>query len=179
MNLNPRIPLSLRFTAWLLMLSGVLSLVGFLAQELFRKSGWDLGLALGSIWIFAGLGLLRLSKGWRLLSIIGLFLEAAILVVIVFSIYRLGMPPQGSIFGVIPITVSRPEGTLMLLILSLVLAFQLSVLLSPSVRKCFDLKPVSGLTLRSTRTPPVLPFVLSQLPAFSASFSASVQAGPG
>jgi hypothetical protein len=36
----------------------------------------------------------------------------------------------------------------------------------------------AALTLRSTRTPPALPSVLSQLPASSAPFSASVQAGP-
>jgi hypothetical protein len=35
-----------------------------------------------------------------------------------------------------------------------------------------------SLTPRSTRTPPALPFALSQLLASSASFSASVQAGP-
>ena len=35
-----------------------------------------------------------------------------------------------------------------------------------------------GLTLRSTRAPPALSSVLSQLPASSASLSASVQAGP-
>ena len=37
---------------------------------------------------------------------------------------------------------------------------------------------LAGLTLRSTRTPPALPFALSQLLAISASFVASVQAGP-
>ncbi len=37
----------------------------------------------------------------------------------------------------------------------------------------------AGLTLRSTRTPPALPSVLSQLPASSAPLVASVQAGPG
>jgi hypothetical protein len=36
----------------------------------------------------------------------------------------------------------------------------------------------NGLTLRSTRTPPALPSVLSQLFASSASFNASVQVGP-
>lgn len=36
----------------------------------------------------------------------------------------------------------------------------------------------ADLTLRRTRTPPVLPFLLSHLPASSASFSASVQAWP-
>ena len=35
-----------------------------------------------------------------------------------------------------------------------------------------------GLTLGSTRTPPALSPALSHLPAFSASLSASVQAGP-
>ncbi len=39
-------------------------------------------------------------------------------------------------------------------------------------------KMAVGLTLRCTRTPPALPFVLSQHPASSASFSASVQAWP-
>ena len=37
---------------------------------------------------------------------------------------------------------------------------------------------VAGLTLRSSRTPPALSSALSQLFAISASFSASVQAGP-
>jgi hypothetical protein len=37
---------------------------------------------------------------------------------------------------------------------------------------------MSGLTLSSTRTPPALPFALSQHLASSALLSASVQAGP-
>ena len=38
--------------------------------------------------------------------------------------------------------------------------------------------PSEGLTLRSTRTPPALPFALSQLLASSAPFIVSAQAGP-
>jgi hypothetical protein len=38
--------------------------------------------------------------------------------------------------------------------------------------------PLEGLTLRCTRAPPALPSALSHLFAFSASFSASVQAMP-
>jgi len=37
---------------------------------------------------------------------------------------------------------------------------------------------LGGLTFRSTRTPPALPFALSQHFASSASFIVSVQAGP-
>jgi hypothetical protein len=41
-----------------------------------------------------------------------------------------------------------------------------------------EAKMTSDLTLRCTRTPPALPFVLYQLLASSASFSASAQAVP-
>jgi hypothetical protein len=45
------------------------------------------------------------------------------------------------------------------------------------MRLAFSL-PTGGLTLRSTRTPPALPSVLSHFPASSAPFIASVQAWP-
>jgi hypothetical protein len=41
-----------------------------------------------------------------------------------------------------------------------------------------DYLPIIALTLRSTRTPPALSSALSQLPASSAPFIVSVQAGP-
>ena len=46
------------------------------------------------------------------------------------------------------------------------------------LRRDFWRSPNTSLTLRSTRTPPALPSVLSHLPASSAPLIASVQAVP-
>jgi hypothetical protein len=68
--MNPRRPKALTVVAWLFVIGGVCVcieiLIGLLRQHL--------SLNLGVIGIFIGMGLLRLSRGWRTMALVSLWI---------------------------------------------------------------------------------------------------------
>ena len=141
MNLNPRIPIAVRIVAWLFLFGGWSSVIGMALQVLHRNINLDL---FGILSIFAGLGLLRLSNGWRWYSLFVAGCQFLVGVTLLFAVGGHAWKEQWTFLGLYPMWVPRAERLLLVSLLLAISAFQFAVLLAPSVRARFRFKPVAA-----------------------------------
>lgn len=99
------LPISLKAVAWIFIAFGILSAIDAVVSLAYGR----LSINLGVLGIFAGRGLLRLSRGWRLFAMVVLWLEmlgcAAILL---FALAAGGSAPvrvNGRVVGNVPVWV--------------------------------------------------------------------------
>jgi hypothetical protein len=133
MSLNPGIPISIRIAAWLVMIDGFAAVMKMALSLLHGSFNIDLG----CIWIYAGLGLLRLSNGWRWFVIVTSIISLLVMLWVVPMFGSHGWPEHVSFLGRYPATLSRLQ-TYSLLGFSFVAEFfVLVVLWLPDVRQAF------------------------------------------
>jgi len=141
MNLNPKIPIGVCLVAWLFLLEGFSSITGMVIS-LFRSNfTFDL---FGLISVYAGLGLLRLSNGWRIYALIVVALQLAVAVLLFFLMGGHSWKEQWTVLSCYPIWVSRTQRIALALLFLLTSVLQLIILLKPSIRSYFRFKPTTA-----------------------------------
>jgi len=140
-NLNPKIPIPLRIVAWLFILEGAVSVLGILFSLFHKSVNLDI---IGVISIYAGLGILRLSNGWRWYALILLGIEILFLIVALSLITQHAWREQWTVFGAYPIWFSLKQRITVLALFQTISLFKFIVLVAPITRARFIFKPNSA-----------------------------------
>jgi hypothetical protein len=141
MNLNPKIPIGVRIVAWLFLLEGFSSIAGSVISLFHGNFNFDL---FGIISIYAGLGLLRLSNGWRWYALIVIVLQLTVATILFFLIGDHSWKEQWTVLNYYPIWVSKPQRFIFVLLFLLTSILQFITLIRPSIRACFRFKPATA-----------------------------------
>jgi hypothetical protein len=130
-----RIPVALKMVAILFIVAGVLAIVEIVIA-LMRN---HLNINLGVLNLFIGLGLLRLSRGWRTCALV--FLWIAIIGLPIVAVVFLGsdVPLELKLFGQKIGHASKGLATTFVAVLFVVVLWQYWVLTRADIRKLFDL----------------------------------------
>jgi len=128
------VPTSLKVVAVLFVLSGICSLIEIVVSLMYDHLNINIG---GVLCLFIGLGLLRLSRGWRTCALVFLWIAMIVIpIAVVFFVFASG-PIDFKVFGQKVGHVQKELAFVMAAILFVLVVWQYRVLTRPDVRRLF------------------------------------------
>lgn len=143
--MKPNIPLSLKIVAWLFIISGIMSAI----EVILALSLGNININFGVLNIFAGIGLLKLSSGWRTYSLVMIWLAMIVVPVVTIVLLSAAGPLDLNFFGQKIGNASRFSALILIVPMYVLVIWQYRVLTRPDVKELFikKEKPVSELEL--------------------------------
>ena len=133
MNLNPKIPLPLKLTAWSFLLQGGTSVLSILLTLMNGAVYFDLGI----LAFLLGFGLLHCSIAWWRVALVWLGIVLIALIYVIWSAGHFGAPAPIKVLNTYSVPITVLEARLLLGSYWIIAAVQFTFLLLPSTRNQF------------------------------------------
>lgn len=127
------IPVSLKIIAWLYMISGTLDAIGILRALANNHFSINLGI----IYIFAGIGLLKLRSGWRTFSLVMLWLGFIIAPLVLISMTSTDTSINFTLLGQSAGFISKSTALIFGVLIYALMIWEYRVLTRADVRELF------------------------------------------